>query len=53
MLIAIIGIVPAFTGHPDYLAMIYPLRALVLCVFVVALIVRWMLRSKGKLQSLL
>lgn len=48
VLIAALGILPTLTGHRDYLAMIYPLRALVLCVLVVALIARWMSKSRGE-----
>lgn len=41
VLITIIGIVVDLTGRHDYLALIYPLRGLILCLFVVALIMRW------------
>ncbi len=53
ILVAVLGIVPTLAGHRDYLAMIYPLRALVLCLSVVALIVRWMRKSKDELHILL
>jgi hypothetical protein len=39
--IALIGVFTDLAGRHDYLALMYPLRALVLCVIVAALIVRW------------
>lgn len=44
--IALIGLVVDITGRRDSLAMVYPLRALILCVVVVVLIVRWEHKSK-------
>ncbi len=44
ILITILGLVVDLSGKRDTLAMIYPLRALVLCTLVVVLIFRW----KGK-----
>ena len=41
VVIALIGVVVDITGQHDYLAMVYPLRALILCVVVVVLITRW------------
>ena len=46
VLITIIGIVVDLTGRHDYLAMIYPLRGLILCLFVVSLIIRWKNNNK-------
>jgi len=46
VIIALIGVVVDITGRHDYLAMVYPLRALILCVVVVALITRWEQKSK-------
>lgn len=53
VIIAVLGLVPPLLGHQDYLAMIYPLRALILCLCVVALIVRWERKSKDESQMLL
>lgn len=41
ILIALLGLAVDLTGKRDYLAMIYPLRALILCLLVVGLILRW------------
>ncbi|WP_263418424.1 hypothetical protein [Terriglobus albidus] len=41
VLITLIGVVVDITGRRDYLAMVYPLRAFILCIAVVALILRW------------
>jgi uncharacterized membrane protein YkvI len=38
---ALIGVVIDVTGSHDYLAMLYPLRAFVLCVIIVVLVRRW------------
>jgi uncharacterized membrane protein YkvI len=38
---ALIGVVIDVTGSHDYLAMLYPLRAFVLCVIIVMLVRRW------------
>lgn len=48
VIIALIGIVVDITGPHDYLAMIYPLRALILCVVVVVLIARWNQKTKAE-----
>jgi hypothetical protein len=50
-LIALIGVFVDITGPRDYLAIVYPLRALVLCVVVIALITRWKRKSKDELSS--
>ena len=41
ILITLIGLVVDLTGKRDYLAMVYPLRPLILCLLVVCLILRW------------
>lgn len=44
---ALIGVVIDLTGtRHDYLALLYPLRAFILCVTVVALVVRWNYKNK-------
>jgi hypothetical protein len=48
VIIALIGVVVDITGRHDYLAMVYPLRALILCVVVVVLIIRWQEKSRGE-----
>jgi uncharacterized membrane protein YkvI len=48
VIIALIGVVVDITGRHDYLAMVYPLRALILCVVVVVLIIRWEQKSKAE-----
>jgi hypothetical protein len=45
---ALIGVVVDITGRHDYLAMVYPLRALILCVVVVVLITRWEQKSRAE-----
>lgn len=50
VLIASIGLVVDLTGRRDYLAMIYPLRALVLCLVVVGLILRWEQKNKASVR---
>ena len=47
VLITLIGLVVDLTGKRDYLAMVYPLRALVLCLLVVSLILRWELKNRA------
>lgn len=43
----LIGVLVDITGvHHDYLAMLYPLRAFILCLIVVALLLRWQHRNK-------
>ncbi len=49
VMIALIGVVVDITGRHDYVAMVYPLRALILCIIVVALIFRWKQKSKAML----
>jgi hypothetical protein len=46
VMIAVIGVVVDITGRRDYLAMVYSLRALILCIVVVVLIARWEYKSK-------
>jgi hypothetical protein len=43
---ALIGVGVDVTGSKDYVAMLYPLRALLLCMMVVGLVVRWRVRQK-------
>ena len=43
---ALIGVIIDITGSRDYLAMLYPLRAFILCVIIVALVVRWERKTK-------
>ncbi len=45
-LAALIGVIIDATGSHDYLAMLYPLRAFVLCVIIVMLVKRWEQKSK-------
>ena len=47
VLITLIGLVVDLTGKRDYFAMVYPLRALVLCLLVVSLILRWELKNQA------
>ncbi len=47
VVIALLGLVVDITGRHDYVAMIYPLRALILCVLVVVLIHRWEQKRKA------
>ena len=47
IVIALTGMLIDVTGRHDYLAMVYPLRALILCVLVVVLILRWNLKSRS------
>ncbi|MDQ2832325.1 MAG: hypothetical protein M3Y50_01000 [Acidobacteriota bacterium] len=49
VVIALIGVVVDITDRHDYLAMVYPLRALILCVVVVVLLVRW--EQKRKVEA--
>ena len=46
ILIATIGLLVDITGQRDYLAMVYPLRALILCIIVATLIMRWERKNK-------
>jgi hypothetical protein len=43
---ALIGVVIDITGSHDYIAMLYPLRAFILCMIIVVLVRRWELKSK-------
>ncbi len=45
--IALIGLAVDITGQHDFVAMVYPLRAFILCVLVVILIDRWEQKSKA------
>ena len=49
ILITLLGLIVDLSGRQDYLAMIYPLRALILCLLVVGLI----FRRKWKNEALL
>jgi hypothetical protein len=42
---ALIGVVIDVTGKHDYVAMLYPLRAFILCMIIVALVGRWERKS--------
>ena len=44
---ALIGVVLDATGRHDYVAMLYPLRAFLLCVVIVVLVVRWERKSRA------
>ncbi len=44
---ALIGVVIDVTGRHDYVAMLYPLRAFLLCMMIVALVVRWQRKSRA------
>jgi uncharacterized membrane protein YkvI len=44
---ALIGVVLDVTGRHDYVAMLYPLRAFLLCVMIVVLVLRWERKSRG------
>jgi uncharacterized membrane protein YkvI len=44
---ALIGVVIDVTGSHDYLAMLYPLRAFILCMIIVVLVRRWEQKSKA------
>jgi uncharacterized membrane protein YkvI len=43
---ALIGVVIDVTGSHDFVAMLYPLRAFILCVIIVVLVGRWEQKSK-------
>ena len=47
ILITLIGLAVDLTGKQDYLAMVYPLRAFILCLLVVGLIFRWKRQNKA------
>jgi hypothetical protein len=42
---ALIGVVIDLTGNRDYIAMLYPLRAFILCIIIVVLVRRWEQKS--------
>jgi uncharacterized membrane protein YkvI len=42
---ALIGVVIDLTGRHDYVAMLYPLRAFILCTIIVVLVLRWKRKS--------
>jgi uncharacterized membrane protein YkvI len=44
---AFIGVVIDVTGSHDYVAMLYPLRAFILCMTIVVLLRRWERKSKA------
>lgn len=44
---AFIGVIVDATGSHDYLAMLYPLRAFILCMIIVVLVRRWERKSKA------
>lgn len=46
---ALIGVVIDATGRHDFVAMLYPLRAFLLCLMVVGLVARWRAKQKGLL----
>jgi uncharacterized membrane protein YkvI len=43
---ALIGVAIDVTGRHDYLAMLYPLRAFILCMVIVVLVMRWQQKNK-------
>lgn len=44
---ALIGVMLDVTGSHDYVAMLYPLRAFLLCVMIVVLVARWERKSRA------
>jgi uncharacterized membrane protein YkvI len=44
---ALIGVALDVTGSHDYVAMLYPLRALLLCLLIVVLVMRWERKSRA------
>ena len=48
---ALMGVLIDITGTHDYIAMLYPLRAFILCMIIVALVGRW--EQKTKMDHLL
>jgi uncharacterized membrane protein YkvI len=48
---ALIGVVLDVTGSHDYVAMLYPLRAFLLCVMIVGLVVRWERKSRADVRG--
>ncbi len=51
-LAALISVVVDVTGSHDYVAMLYPLRAFILCMTIVALVARWEQKNRAS-RSLL
>jgi hypothetical protein len=47
---AFIGALVAVTGTHDYLAMLYPLRAFILCTLIVVLVIRWNRKNHAALS---
>jgi hypothetical protein len=43
---ALVGVLIDITGSHDYMAMLYPLRAFILCMIIVALVGRWEQKTK-------
>jgi len=50
-LAALIGVVIDVTGRHDYVAMLYPLRAFLLCVLIVVLVERWERKSSAYIRG--
>lgn len=44
--VALLGVLIDVSGHHDYVAMLYPLRALLLCTVIVVLVRRWERKNK-------
>jgi uncharacterized membrane protein YkvI len=44
---ALIGVVIDVTGSHDYIAMLYPLRAFILCMIIVVLVLRWERKNRA------
>ena len=44
---ALIAVVLDVTGSHDYMAMLYPLRAFILCLIIVVLVLRWKQKSRA------
>jgi hypothetical protein len=45
---ALIGVVIDVTGNHDYVVMLYPLRAFILCMMIVGLVARWNMKGRAK-----
>jgi uncharacterized membrane protein YkvI len=43
---ALMGVIIDIAGSHDYIAMLYPLRAFILCMIIVALVGRWEQKTK-------
>jgi len=48
---ALIGVVLDVTGSHDYVAMLYPLRAFLLCVLIAVLVLRWERKSRAGVRG--